>query len=751
MVGRGDIRDGVQSSMPQDVKSQMAWPFSIVQMLATEVALLQKTGYISHDISAPVNFVVRRAGDIIHGHLGPIIAPEKKAHYTRALDVAVSMSGVARTVHARTFAAAMTPGVSVSQIMNIVSQRQYTDCLHYSFVPSVLMRYVTSILNYPLLVVILTIIRELNVPVLSSIHSAIEFIGGQEISNEGDRQLVRAYFEKNLADDCFHGENDGFGEVREDSNISLYVFGDSSIFNNPLRCTVTSRDGLGSDVEKLKAHLINWFCIIIEESRHIFTNYANFCSVHWHAEVVAAVDTLLASDLDMTGFFGTFASASDPRSIMQTLFASTDRFTGLLEEVPGQRKRREFLKMGFLPGGDYGFMVYAPMAIMMQTLFQTRFVDFNHLQQGAAASIVKFYLERYVPYSLLPMDQVFLDGYENVHDVIPITVDVDRRFRPLHVPRHGYKRFFKWVWGSLDGCSNISLYEDYAHMDSIITIAWKLGIMSRNGAVDPAHSYTLLDLTKWAFDVVWGSPGDETPVVKYNVELDDDDLELEPFQARDGRFGFVRVLEDHTLQLNVVHADGIMHTMESTNDHREGQQGQIFRLGWGPTLRFRRTGVLFKTLDGTLWTVIPKGVPPMESLLNDWSNLVWYEHGTLTATNGVTTKKVKGGDVADSHLLFGTRLGVNINCPEIRDMAGIVLSEPKVRSGDETNLLQCYLAVHATPVPQIGKVPIVVKRLTNGMGASKTYSTHFMSVCPSYLVHVDDVTLKRCREFIQVQ
>ena len=105
-----------------------------------------------------------------------------------------------------------------------VVQLQREDCLHACMVPGVLMRFLTSMLDFPTLALMASFFRETEMPIVS-VQSALEFVSAQRIADAADRQKIAKYINKCLRDGmlCMASEMGGdISEVRAVAQAGLF-------------------------------------------------------------------------------------------------------------------------------------------------------------------------------------------------------------------------------------------------------------------------------------------------------------------------------------------------------------------------------------------------------------------------------------------------------------------------------------------------------------------------------------------------
>lgn len=196
--------------------------FSGTFLIASRVALAQKYGILNHDISPPVNFLLQTCYQRITSLLSCLISIHRLEHTNRVFDTAKLLIGISKTVWTRTHAQCQYgPPKTVSDVTKTVFRQQHFDALHFSMVPSVIMRYLVSVLDFQTLAVMQMLLCAGKIPKLSLL-SAAQFLRGQVISSSRDKALLRKFI-SHAVDSRLFGKRGSLGTVCEASNMDYYV------------------------------------------------------------------------------------------------------------------------------------------------------------------------------------------------------------------------------------------------------------------------------------------------------------------------------------------------------------------------------------------------------------------------------------------------------------------------------------------------------------------------------------------------
>ncbi len=158
-----------------------------------------------------------------------------------------------------------------------VVQLQREDCLHACMVPGVLMRFLTSMLDFPTLALMASFFRETEMPVVS-VQSALEFVSAQRIADAADRQKMVDYINKCLRDGMLCMASEMGGDLSEARNVMLYVSA-KPFRSTPssLRMTFNPAEATNKDVKAVVARKLREN--VLEVLRTPLVEISQFCKV----------------------------------------------------------------------------------------------------------------------------------------------------------------------------------------------------------------------------------------------------------------------------------------------------------------------------------------------------------------------------------------------------------------------------------------------------------------------------------------
>ena len=266
--------------MDEATKREHGGFFAFPMLNGSLAALMQKLGMLPWNISPPVDWLIRSLYNKFHASVAVLMSPLRLKHCSRVLDTSILMAGVAPTALVRSFqtlAVAGKRGGPASDAVVMLSQLQFADALHVSMVPAVLMRFLASLLDFPVLAVLACFFRELEMPVLS-MRSVCEFLNAQPISDAADAQRVRDYLQAQLAQGSMCASSELLGEPHEARNISLFVTGRSARHGaSALKCSFVIAENERRDIAQLKRErLVRNVCDVLTTQ---LVEYSQFCKV----------------------------------------------------------------------------------------------------------------------------------------------------------------------------------------------------------------------------------------------------------------------------------------------------------------------------------------------------------------------------------------------------------------------------------------------------------------------------------------
>lgn len=712
-----------QSNHMTDKQAQQMAPFfSIAFLMASRAALAQKYGVLNWDISPPVNFLLQTCYQKITGLLNPLISPSRIEHTNRVFDTAKLLVGISKTALTRTYTHSCYEQQStVDSVVKAVFREQHLDALHFSFVPAVLMRYLVSTLDFQTLAVLQMLIHHAKIPQVSMV-SAAQFLRGQHIDSDADREALKKYIDAGVANKLF-GKQMSFGEGNfdEGTNMDYYVTVErEEKKRTPLRMGFIRQEAQNKDEELFKKDRLKKNCVSCLKTDAV--KYAMFCKDYPHVPIELALDRMFVTEYDLGGFFGGFDLFQHPQRLFRTLFDAQDRFAGMPETEP----HASMLRVLTMDSGDIALGLNFPSAVFLQALMENAGCDWE-LQMTMAKNIVSFLFENVIPYSLFPSDYLFLDSYVKNARVEELKVKVNRKQRPLTIARNEQNAIPRVVTERtrvIEGGSTHGLFEDTAHMYTIITMAEEMRCPEVN----------MLYLTSWDFEVWWGNPGDVTPLQRYKVNPQHvdaaDGLNIDSLCAGDGKRAFVKVDASNALELFVRQPDGVVHSVvlrPSDTAQRALAQKFLFGLGWGPAPKWRRVSVVFCNENNTLSTLVPLN---FESITDE----VLYEHGVnqlqwfdekemcYTALDGEGRISYVATEYVQKHMLKHGECVLVQTTTDALD--GLGFAPEDSRNG----YVQAYVVTENANFPELGMVAVAI-RCANDTKFSDTFLVPVEDLC----------------------
>lgn len=707
---KGRVHAQSKNMTPQQAK-HMAPFFSISFLIASRAALAQKYGILSWDISPPVAFLLDTVYEKTTNLLRSLIAPSKVEHTARAFDTAKTLAGIARTTWIRACAQSHYDSQArVQAVTKAVFRQQSVDALHFSLVPSVLMRYLVSTLDFQTLAVMQMLLRHARVPRVSMV-SAAQFLRGQRVEADADRTALRSFVDDAVGKAIF-GKRVGYdvGTFGEGDNMDYYITMDrDDRKKNPMRKAFIQAEAQNKDLDEFKKMKLKENCIDCLKADAV--KFAMFCKDSTKTPIGAALDTMLTTEYDLSGFFGGFDLFDKPQRLFRALFGADDRFSGM----PAHDSSPAMLRVLTLDQGDIALGINFASGVFFQALMEGSGCDWG-LQVTVAKNITTFLLEHVIPYSLLPADSFFLDSYAPGSRVEQLRVRIDRKLRPLTICRNekmAIPRVASEKDRVVEGGNKHGLYEDTAHMAMILDMADRMNLQDA----------TALFLTSWDFEVWWGGPGDVTPLQPFQRDpafRGGDGMDEDAFSCKDGARACVRVGPANELELHVRRSDGSVHTgvlEPSGAGQRLQAQKVLFGLGWGPAPKWNRTGVVFVHAEEGLCTLVPHDDVDDDAMYAEGVNgMKWFDVGAMMylalkgdgETVPVTAQEVQRGLLPHGACLLaqatmdafeGASFGPDNSHPEF---------------------VQSYLVTENAKFPHLGLVPVAV-RCNLSANYSKTF------------------------------
>ena len=108
--------------------------------------------------------------------------------------------------------------------INRLSQLQYRDAVHYSVLPSIMMRFLTSVVDFPVLAIMSCLFRELKIPIVD-MESAMQMLNGVPITKTEDSHKIKTFIVDCIKAGMLCPTSIVDTTVRESNNITLYVTG----------------------------------------------------------------------------------------------------------------------------------------------------------------------------------------------------------------------------------------------------------------------------------------------------------------------------------------------------------------------------------------------------------------------------------------------------------------------------------------------------------------------------------------------
>lgn len=401
---------------------------------------------------------------------------------------------------------------------------------------------------------------------------------------------------------------------------------------------------------------------------------------------------MMGSDYNMAAFFGGFLKFYDHKAVAQAAVGA-GRFAG----IPNMGLSDfAFLRILPVPGTHIAYGVNMCSGVFISSLMRTHRRDWS-LQVQVAESVVRFFVEKRVPYSLLPATDATMDSFADTGTVLRSRFAPE--FRPLTMLRANQYSTAD-INSEPCGVTAHGTLEDTAHMQALLGLAKLVEVTE----------YWRLNLASWRIEVLWGLPGDETPLRAYpnNTLLPDNDANFdELLESRDGRIAFVRVQADNSLELVVV--DAGQTTISLTCGVATGsplqhvQQLLVFGHGWGPARHFRRDGVLLRATDEhPMQTLAPWNAPePSRLLTNGFAGLRFLRDGLYLATDGENEVYLTPTDVEDRVVPYGARLGLRHSAEAMQPLL------PRVAAA--SGWQQVKYVFTESSVPQFALVPVALQ------------------------------------------
>jgi len=567
---------------PPNVLYEIAPLTSNVQMVATVAGFLQKFGAIRWDIGNVVQFSMNIVKSTIDVHASSIISPIVKKHSSRKWKVAQATAGIARSVWIRTLEASIETGCLHSfDVALKVARLQACDAMHISLLSNVAMRYLTQTLDFQSLAIMRVLFEDAGIPCVS-LDSAFQFVCGKEIMHGRDKEKIKDYVQKSFRAGNFAPKSEiGYGDSNNDDNVTPYVTSSrSDISRNCARMKEEINPTYNrSNTVRREESLVQNFVDCVGADLCEYSGFTEENMVTW---ILPALKRLTTSSFDMLGFFPGEQREKKLRRVFQNVFDNNPlRFRSLLDV----ERKPQLMKMCRMCNSDIAWCLYFPDALVLRAMMGEAGCDWE-LQVEVAKTILKRTLSNFVPYSLFPVHEATFDNCSFSRNPMQKREVIPKHTRPLSVPRSASE--FLPSCGNQDGVGCL-LYEDFAHMHSIMYMAKKC----------TKGDSTALDLSQWDFDVWWGNPGDVTPLCRYYCPQCEDS----PWCS-----AYAKVGADNTLELVVSGSDGATERSvlgePGCHPSRRLAQSKIFAMGWGPTFKWTRTGVIF-THEGMLSTLVP--------------------------------------------------------------------------------------------------------------------------------------------------
>lgn len=612
--------------------------FSLVPMVTTLVCLQQKTAVLFWNVSPDVSFVLKETESWFVSYAPVILSRMKIEHSSRFFDSAVSMAGVSPTVQMRTYAEmaeTARTGHSVHEAVCKISQLQSEDALHYSLIPAVLMRFLTGMIDYPAMWLLSALFREVEMPVIDLI-SSIELMSGVAVTNREDAATVKAYLVGRLRQHTLCADSE-FGDVSESSNVTMYVTSDGGIDSrSPMRMKFNPSEATNKDLKKMVSEkLMKNVADVLEQDAK---KYGQFCGDYHEISIEHAVKKLCSNDMNIMGLLGGGSVFYDHRAWVANVVGDGPgpKFKGVPLMHPGEFNILRVMHVG---GGGIGYGINIPTALVYSSLMQKHSKGWG-IQIQMAESLVTHVVEKYIPYSLLPINKANMDSFVTNQGVVESSFE--RKYRPLQIPRALGNQFaFQENDGGIEnvkgGSTVYGVLEDTAHMQSVLSVASRLQY---------AH-YWDLDLRQWNFEIKWGNRGDVTPLRFYenNRGLGEDETDSRFLGSDDAeqKRAYVVVGENNILELCVVTGGGsgqeVRMKCGDLHTDRVVQQKIVFGHKWGPAFKFQRSGILLSGVP--LRTLVPfDEKSPAELVKDGLEGVEYFRDGCYLARSGG-----EGGDV----------------------------------------------------------------------------------------------------------
>eukprot|EP00961_Rhodomonas_salina_P094141 1266692-Rhodomonas_salina.1 len=250
--------------------------------------------------------------------------------------------------------------------------------------------------------------------------------------------------------------------------------------------------------------------------------------------------------------------------------------------------------------------------------------------------------------------------------------------------------------------------------------------------------YSMLNLSAWAFDIMWGTAGDVSPLGMYTGNSTGESVDDAFLASSHRQYAYVRVEPDNSLTLWVgtfeEPADGgevlcgearRLVLRKGPNCDRFEQESQVFGHRWGPAPHYRRCGLVLSCNDEEpIQTLVPFDVPDEDGVVkNGFAGLEFYRQGCYLSSDGFTTKRLRGDSIEDRVLPYGDRIAVRTSSDVVKPYAdegklqGFLpgVSEEDVRSEWLLGRVVCA----DTLMPEFGKLTVAVQYQT-GHGESTT-------------------------------